>query len=116
MPKISFTLGPPNEEELDARGLKVRVRDELGVSFDPREFADRNCSTCWGKGVVPWVAGGAPDAVRKHLPFVRRREEPPHSSRPSDDTPLLACGCVRPRRERVRRIVAAAKGLPQSLG
>lgn len=63
----TFSLGNPLETAVDPNGKLVQVRDDLGLSLDPKEHADPKCGLCGGRGIVVKIApkpkDGFPDGV-----------------------------------------------------
>lgn len=52
-----LNLGMPNEVSY-ATGRAVQVRDEFGLSLDPKDNADPKCLNCSGRGMVRRVILG----------------------------------------------------------
>lgn len=44
-------VGDQNESVI-IDGARVFVRDDYGISTDPKSFATKNCSACLGRGVI----------------------------------------------------------------
>jgi len=86
MSKVSLNIGPPNQESLLPNGKKIRVRDELGLSLDPKENADQKCRTCYGRGVFSAVV-------------------PSRDGKAMGETVARSCGCVNRVYARKRRVV-----------
>jgi hypothetical protein len=50
---LRLDVGKPHEKGLvDGRSELVVVRDELGLSYDPKVHAKKRCSACRGNGVI----------------------------------------------------------------
>ncbi len=49
---MHLDIGTPNEKAMDADGKEVKVRDDLGLSTEPKRYAAPNCKDCYGRGSV----------------------------------------------------------------
>lgn len=53
--ELGFTICKPNQKAVLANGDEVSVSDEIGLSLDPKAFANRKCKTCNGEGIITTV-------------------------------------------------------------
>jgi hypothetical protein len=92
-----------SKETVQLDGRSVRVRDELGISLDPKQHAKPTCRDCRGNGVIERtvVVSANQLAERIGVAVTQIRSE---NNREHD---MTVCGCVRPRYEKVRRAVLA---------
>ena len=100
---VTLALGVPNETARHG-ALEVQLRDDLGLSLDPRVHAKRQCTTCHGRGVFVLSRRMAPEELEKLT-----------AADPASAAQVVAannwfraqsvCGCVESRYKRARATV-----------
>ena len=97
----TLSIGTPNEQAVDPTSGKImHVRDEYGLSIDPKEHADPKCTSCSGRGVVVKIMNYPKDRKPEDAGLIVSQDG---KVRFTD-----RCGCVEPRYQKRRRIFERA--------
>ena len=114
--RLNLNVGTPKAERVlegiaGAEGLVV-VRDELGLSLDPKDYAHRHCRYCRGNGVVTTTRPVPLDhlnKLRKENPEALKAVETKWRKKKGKQVAVghfvrsnRTCGCVEPRYQKAR--------------